>query len=344
MSSYSTLTNLINLKIPEIARVFLEMMQDIVDNATIQAMTDALAKGDVEEAFRATNFTPGALQPILKAVEDAYESGALATAENFPRYIISMDGRRHVFRFNMRNPVVEGYLANHSSELIADITDSMKQNIRISLEAGMIRGDNPKKTALDIVGRIDPNTRKRVGGTLGLTNQQNEWVQNVESYLSTNNSKYFTLKLRDKRFDATVRKAIEEGKPLNKDKISKLLTSYKNRALKLRADNIAITESHSNINKAEFESHRQLIENKTLPEEAMRKFWDNVGGSRVRDSHIYLENKYKKKGLPINEPYVADNGDRMNHPGDTSLNADASNIVRCKCRNKIKVDWDYNVV
>ncbi len=86
--------------------------------------------------------------------------------------------------------------------------------MRITLERGQLEGNNPRVTALDIVGRIDPVTKKRVGGVIGLTNNQEQWVANGRRYLEQLDSKYFNLELRDKRFDGTVKKAIEAGKPL----------------------------------------------------------------------------------------------------------------------------------
>ncbi len=70
------------------------------------------------------------------------------------------------------------------------------------------------------------------------------------------------------------------------------------------------------------------------------KFWDSAGDKRTRHTHLELESRYKRiGGIPLDEPFVSSSGARMLYPGDTSLGAGADEIVNCRCRQQIDVDW-----
>ncbi len=334
--------NLYALSVPEIQKIFLQVMQGIVDSAMINEMVKAIENKDEEALIKASGFNVASLGKILDAIEEVYQNTAQATVSEWPTRIKTPTGVS-LFSFNMRNPRVEQELKNYSGQFITRISDDVRYNIQAVLEQGMIRGDNPRTTALDIVGRIDPVTKKRVGGVIGLDQRQVRWVSSARSYLENLDQRYFTLGLRDKRFDKTVEKAIENGSKLDPVIIEKLLTSYKNKALSYRAEAISRTETIQAINRAEMASVLQGIEEGVIQSKAVRKEWDDVGDSRERTTHRILGNRYgRSKGIRIDEAFVSPSGSRMMFPGDTSLGASAAEIVHCRCRLKISVDWIVN--
>lgn len=334
----TTLDNLIALTIPEIQDIFLSVMQDIVDRAMLDEMIKAIEAGDAEALFKATGFTVAALTPILDAVEQLYQDTGNLTADGLPNRIRTPLGGSIIFRFNMRNPAVEEDLRTYSSALISRLTEEARDNVRIALQRGMIAGDNPRKTALNIVGRVDPVTKKRIGGILGLTTKQEEWVSNAERYLKDLDSKYFNLSLRDKRFDAKVRKSFEAGKPLNEETRQKIVTLYKNRALKFRADAIARTETIQSVNRSTYQTYKQLLA-EGIDKSAITKVWDDVGDGKTRPSHFAMGRTYGKKGIPVDQEFVSPTGARLMYPGDRTLGAPASEIVNCRCLLRYKINF-----
>lgn len=337
-----TIESLIALTIPEVQKIFLEQMQEVVDRAMIDEMVAAIEAGDAERLFRATGYTPAVLGPILDRIERMYRESAEVTVEGFPSRIRTPTGSV-IFRFDMRSPAVERELREHSSELITRITEETRQVVRTSLERGMIAGRNPRNTALDIVGRVDPVTKKRIGGVIGLTPHQEMWVANARRYLESGDAAYFNLTLRDKRFDSTVERYFREGKPVPADMLEKAIVSYKNRALKYRADVISRTETLTAMRKARFQTHKQLVAEGVIPASAIKKWWNAVGDRRTRPSHNVLERQTREKPLDLDDPFVDAFGARMMYPGDTSLGATGKSTAQCRCKEEYIVDWSYRI-
>lgn len=334
-----TLDQLFALSIPEIQKIFLQVMQNIVDAAMIDEMVKAIEAGDADALYRASGFTPAVLGAILDAIEGVFKQAADITVDGWPKRIITPSGPA-VFRFDMRNPATQEILQTWSGQWITRISDEIRDNVRIAMLDGNARGDNPRRIALDIVGRINSSTKAREGGIVGLAKNQVSWINNARSYLERNDSKYFDLILRDQRFDGIVKKAIESGKTLDQDTISKLLTAYKNNALKYRGESIARTETQQAINRGENNAHAQAIAEGILDQKQVTKEWDDVGDGRVRTTHRILGEKYgKDNGIGFNEPFISPSGAQMMYPGDQSLGALAAEVILCRCRQKYRVNW-----
>jgi len=73
---------------PRIKKAFLASVADIKDKAVIGAITDAIAVGDLEAAFRATGLSAAAMRPITQMIETAFEQGGVTVANSAPRGII----------------------------------------------------------------------------------------------------------------------------------------------------------------------------------------------------------------------------------------------------------------
>lgn len=331
--------NLEALMIPEIRQAFLAAMQTVADSAIINEMVLAIESADLERLMRASGYTPAVLASVLDAIEEAYKRGALMTVADWPKVIPTPTGPA-VFRFDMRNPIVEADLKNFSSMWVTQITSEVRETIRTMLNYGMIAGNNPRKTALQIAGVINKATGKREGGAIGLSSNQTKWSTNARTYLETLDKRYLSLKLRDKRFDSVFKRALESGKPLSQQDVGRFMVSYNNRALKYRADVVARTETVQALNRGERIAHDQILNEGLIREDQVTKEWDDTGDGRVRTTHSVLAVKYGPgKDIPLNEAFVSPSGSRLMYPGDHSLGADASEIIHCRCRARYKVDW-----
>jgi hypothetical protein len=158
-------------------------------------------------------------------------------------------------------------------------------------------------------------------------------VNNVRADLEGLSPEYFTRKLRDKRFDGLVRRAIRDGKPLSQVDVDRITQRYAERSLAHRAEVIARTESLNALRAGRDEGVRQAMEQGAISN--AQKVWDASGDSRVRPDHRAMNGQ----SVGMNEPFVAPDGSRLMYPGDSSLGASASQTVMCRCVTDYRVDW-----
>lgn len=322
---------------PQIRDAFYTAIAGITDNVIISELVTAIELGDLNRAFSVTGINAAALRPITAMIEQAFETGGVTVAGTFPPVQMSTGGKT-VIRFDVRNSRAEAWLRDHSSSLVTRITEEQQLNIRNVIQAGTREGINPRNVALDIVGRIDPATGRRVGGIVGLSGPQQQYVASAQAELSGQppNSNYFNRERRDKRFDSTVQKAINDGVALDSTTVNKITGRYSDSLLQLRGETIARSEALQSLNESESEAYQQAIDTGGLKKSAVTKTWDSAGhDGRTRPTHLTLDGQT----VQMDEPFVSESGARMMHPGDTGLGAPAEEIINCRCKVKYGVDW-----
>ena len=330
MARRSSLDALLKLLTAEMQSAFLFAIQGVIDDVILQQIVDAIVAGDADRAFQLLGFNPASLRPITAAIANIYEKSGDWTAEGYPR-----QPGYPTFRFDVKSPEAETWIKDRSGQLITQLTEDARVNVKSTLQDGIQAGRNPRNTALDIIGRIDPQTGKREGGVIGLTTGQESWVRSFRTNVEQLSPDYFTKQLRDKRFDPTVRKAIETGRPLSPTIINKLVTRYQANSLRFRGETIARTESMQALGAAEYESARQVLATGAVREKDIKREWDSAGDRKVRPAHKAMDGQQ----VGLNEPFRAPDGSYLLYPGDGSLGAPASDIINCRCRVKTVIDW-----
>lgn len=217
------------------------------------------------------------------------------------------------------------------TEIVTDQLEAIRQTV----ETGLADGRNPRNVALDLVGRLNRQTGRREGGIVGLTSQQAGYVINARKQLEALDAGYFDRKLRDKRFDRTVAKAIREEKPLSRADIDRILGRYADRLLAHRGEVIGRTEAIAALHAGQFEAARQLVDSGKVRADQITKVWDATGDARTRLTHAAMDGQAVK----LNEAFISPSGARMLHPHDVSLGAPADEIIQCRCFMAIKVKY-----
>ncbi|AWN47134.1 head morphogenesis protein [Methylobacterium terrae] len=324
-----SLEQLISAWEPRIARAFLAAIATIRDEAQIAIIARMVGAGDVAGALRAVGVDQTAFRPLDIAVAQAFETAGNTAAAEIPARR-EAGGHRLEIRFNACNPAAESWLRNHSSGLVREIVEDQRTAIRAHLEAGMQRGANPTDVALDLVGRINPSTGKRSGGVIGLTSMHEAWARNYADELARLDPAALNRKLRDKRYDAALNKAIESGKALAPERVAKMIEAYRNRALKARADGIGRTEAMASMHQAQIEASAQAIAAGQVDEAALEKIWHSAKDARVRDTHRAMDGQR----VPFRAEFVSPSGARLRFPGDPE--APAAEIIQCRCWMQIR--------
>ena len=325
---------------------FMEAVATITSRAQLNAFTAALARNDVEGAARVLGLRPGQWAPLVEAMRQAYiEGGTFTMSADVPA--------RFAMSFDWTNPRAEDWLRRHSSLLIQGINAEQREGIRAMLEAGVNAGRNPRSIALDIVGRIDPRTRRRAGGIIGLNGPQAGAAINmrkaltgepVGTYINASGEEVRAFwidregklqsayKRRDRRYDSVVRKAIESGTPLSDADINRLVGRYEDRLLELRGSTIGRTEALQALNASADESLRQVVAEGIVPPEAVRRVWVHSGKDNERPGHLALA------GTPValDEPWVnPETGNTLMRPGE----GPASEVINCGCGVSHQIDY-----
>jgi hypothetical protein len=334
------LNTLIEEFTPRIRDAFYAAIADVKDGVIMQEMIDAIISGDPERAFRVLGFSDAAMRPISAMLATAFETGGVMTVASFPRVRNPLAEGSYLLRFDVRNSRAEAWLRDHSSQLITRIQNDQREAIRATLFDGMQAGDNPRTTALDIIGRVDPQSKRRVGGIVGLTPGQERYVSNARRQLRSGDpaelAKWFKRELRDKRFDGLVQKAIDGTRPLTADDVSRLTTRYSDSLLRYRGETIGRTEALTSLNKSHDEAFRQAVDTGTISPKAVKRVWDSAGrDGRTRDSHLAMDGQT----VGLDEPFKTPSGDLLMFPGDTSLGAPPEETIQCRCRVRFNVDW-----
>jgi hypothetical protein len=301
---------------PAIERAFLEAINDTRGAVDLRALVDALRLGDLDRAMALIEAAPARALALQEAVRAAFIQAGINTAT--PNAIAG------VFAFNGRSPRAETWLNANAADMVQVVRGDTDTRIAIRqyLVEGMESGRGANKVALDIVGRIEPVSKKRAGGVLGLTAQQVEYAMNFRRRLETLDPDYVKNTLRDKRFDPMIRKAIKSGKPLARADIDRITARYRDKMLAYRGKMIARNEAFSAQAAAQYEAHLQILE---LPNVAgVFKRWQHNLSKEPRLEHLAMNGTV----LPIQQDFMF-GGVLMSHPHDPR--GGAAHSIGCRC-------------
>ena len=167
--------------------------------------------------------------------------------------------------------------------------------------------------------------------SIGLTQHQWDQVGRYRRALEEGSRSALDRALRDRRFDSSVRTAIESGRPLSRTQINQMVERYRDRAVALRSETIARTESLRIIGEARQSSLEQVLEQADLPRESVTRTWRATQDERTRDTHASMSGQ--RRGL--DEPFMSPSGARLLYPGDRS--APAAETINCRCTVLVQI-------
>jgi hypothetical protein len=325
---------------PGITKAFSDAFLSVRTNAQLQRIAGLIAAGDLDEVAEELGLSSASTYSGLsEQIRSVFAAGGRHGVQELPEVVFKAGRGKVRLRtsFDMTNPRAEAWLRTHSSQLVTELVADQRNVVRIIVAEGTALGQNPRNTALDLIGRIGTSGR-RTGGAVGLTSQQAQFVSNARAQLLSGDpaqmASYFERARRDKRFDGLVRKAIKEGRALSPADVEKVIGRYADRMLQLRGENIARTEALTAFNQAREEAFRQAVQGGNLLPDNVRKVWSATLDNRTRESHAALDGTE----VGLEEPFTSPTGAQMLHPGDTSMGAGAEDVVNCRCMATYRVD------
>ena len=322
----------------KIRSAFINAVFEVRNTVNIKQLEDMIKQGRVEAAIQTLNIDERLINDVVDEVKLAYQvQGANLVKEvKIPEDI--KEARWEKLRAPLPQQIAEQWARDESSKLIVEVVNPQRQLARSVIEQGLINRVHPRQVALQIVGKWNNKLKRREFGFIGLTNNQQRWVDNVARELASGSKedlrRYLSRKLRDKRFDRTVTKAIREGTPIPADKIQAMTDHYKGRALKYRGNNIGRTESLRGMNYGRQSALENWVETGGVKDrDNIQREWRTAQDSRVRDDHRDIFGQ--RRGL--NEPFDVGGFAGM-QPGDENLPAAQS--INCRCWVMEVIDWE----
>lgn len=326
---------------PLLRAAFMEAIDDIRSNIVLRRIVERLERQDIAGAIRALNLDEAAFRPLEEAIRQAFNGGGVAAVEQMPA-LREPDGHRIVVRWDARNLAAENWLREHSATLVANIVEDQKVAIQAALEEGLSRGDNPTKTALNVVGRVNRVTGKREGGVIGLTAQQSAYVAKVRQELSLADPEgirnYLERTRRDKRFDRTIMKALKDGKPLPAETVDRITSRYADGLLKLRADTIALHETFEALNTSKEIAFRQQIDKGRVQAQNVTKTWRRSASEHPRVQHTMMVGQTVR----FDQPFMAPDGTAIPYPHAPGV--PARHTLGCRCYCEFRIDFVAELV
>lgn len=309
---------------PKLRKAFLDAIDRVRGSIRIGELERLVASGDVAGIVRYLQIDPSDFGGFAALQQEILNSAGLAYASN-----IKIRGANVRFGWDMRNPLAQAAAETISSRFITRETEAAKQAVRRYLSEAFSAGRGPRDIALDIAGRVVQGRRQ--GGVVGLAEHQAQWVSNFRYYLETGNPRALQMTLRDKRFDATIRKG-----NLTKDQIDKFVARYSDRLLKHRAETIARTEMGFAVEQANQVSFQQAIDKAGVPVEFTYREWIHVPGKDQRDGHADL-NRQRRYGNDTFTSVVGKYTAEMLHPHQEGVGA--AHVANCRCQVNYGVDY-----
>lgn len=292
---------------------FLAFVTLVKSDVVIKEINAFLAVGDIEGALaivdthiiRLANIIP----KVMRDVGDV-ESGALLGTLGVAGVGIG---------FDPTDTRTADILRQSRLDFIAQTTEAQRAATRQALVRSFEIGEGPRQTA------------RAFRDSLGLTGKQEQAVENYRSLLRRNSSQALERKLRDRRFDRSVQGAIASGDPLAEQQIDRMVTRYRERFVKFRAETVARTEGVRATSRARDEALRQMLEDTGTDETAVERTWNRTRDDRTRDHHASMQNQ--KVGL--NQAFIDGNGNSLQFPGDP--NAPLDTTAQCRCVVTVRI-------
>jgi hypothetical protein len=224
--------------------------------------------------------------------------------------------------------------------LIREVVDSTRQAVRDTIRHGLDQGHNPRKIARAIRGRYDYQARAYKGGVIGLTQNQARYVRNAEMQLRSGNAtemkRYLGRKLRDRRYDRAVIKAIHEGTAPPERIISNATHAYRRRYVAYRAETMARDQALEALTLGQDEAMSQAVEQDALADDQIYREWVHAGDARVRDIHAMVP-AMNPGGVAKNDMFQTPLG-LLKRPRDKSSPGSVpENVISCRCITSIKI-------
>lgn len=277
------------------------------DGVVLEAIIERLEARDPEGALKIVDSYIATFGNVLPAV--AHAVGA-ATATELAAIVPDM---ALAISFDPTHPRAAEVIRDNRLRFVRDFTAQQRRATLQALARGQQEG----------LGTIE--TARLFRNSIGLTGPQELAIARYRRGLLSLNRSVLDNATRDRRFDATIERAIENDRPLTARQIDDMVAGRRRQMLASRAETIARTEAVRATSEAREESFDQMIEQTGLPVDQFERIWNPTRDRRTRDWHASMTGQRRGR----NDPFVDGLGHRLRYPGDPA--APAETTINCRC-------------
>lgn len=303
---------------PQVRKEFETAIQRHAAQIDLKALTDALARGDLGRAEEIARIKQRDLFRLGEILRGAFFGGGDLVGRG-ARGVVGL------FRFDGRQAEAESWASQNSARLVTRITEESRDAVREAIRGGLDQARSPKATARDIAGHRVGNVR--VGSIVGLTGPQAASITSARAALASGDPaamrRYLELKLRDRRFDGAIRKAIREGRAIKGAELDRILDAHKAKALGYRGKVIAQAETFKAAAAGRHEAYRQMLTMDGVTGVSLR--WQHNLSAEPRVEHVAMNGTV----IQFGQSFVFTDGTAMRYPHDDQ--APARHVIGCRC-------------
>lgn len=287
---------------PNVARSLLRSFELIRASMTDAELTRLVQSGGVERILAgdgplSEQALARAFLPVKIELREAVEAAFASFVRDIPK--------GESIGFNILNPRILDAVRTMETRVTARLTEDVQGAVRAYTEDALVRGVGPRDLARHLRDVVD------------LAPNQVKAIANFRRMLTSGDPEALTRALRDKRFDATLKRVLgAEGKSLSREQVDRMVEAYQRKMVAFNSESQARTATLQAQKTGQRLSYEDAIERGVIDRERLMKEWRTVRDSRVRPEHREMEGEVVHFDAPFS------NGQMV--PGDGDWN--------CRCR------------
>jgi hypothetical protein len=284
---------------PSVRQAWLKGFARLERELTDADLLRLLSTGNVDQLLaRVAN--PEAVARAFTDLRQQLRAGVADAATLFQKDLPKV--ARPGIAFDVLNPETIEAIRTLESRVLVSLSEDVRATVRQAVEAGLAEGIGPRELA------------RRLRDVLALAPNQEQAVRTFRDLLASGDAEALTRALRDHRFDATVKRALQ-GDGLTDQQVEAMTAAYRRRMVAFNAETHARTATLDALKEGQRLSWEQAADRGLIDRGRLRKEWVTVGDDRVRPEHEAMNGET----VPFDAAFS--NGDTV--PGESDWN--------CRC-------------
>jgi hypothetical protein len=290
---------------PEMRRAYLNAYEAIRLSLSPAEFSEAIQAGRVEELMNVVLSTDtleaGPLADFRARVIASTNTAGIESFALLPKSVRSGGA------YNPLAPEVLDAVNTLKTRVVNELAEEVRETVTQHIAAGLEAGQGPRTIA------------RGIRPVVGLAPNQEEAVRNFRRALEGDPAagSPFTRKLRDRRFDRTLRK----GEPLTPKQIDTMTEAYSRRWKAHNAETQARTFALDAQRQGQRNAWLSAVDDGLVDGDQLTHTWVDSNDDRVRPEHAEMDGETQ----PVDMPYS--NGQMV--PGETDFN--------CRCTERFTV-------